>query len=138
MGADQTLQFAQRGHRRFTAGGTICFIAGLPRIGSAAQRNRVIGFERQQHHAQDAHALGLRLAPLMAELTTAQGPRRVELFARLFGELCGCRERRALASVTYLAQAGRYMSSTINLVLAYIKQNITLDFASRTWPTWRK
>ncbi|MEG2962248.1 MAG: AraC family transcriptional regulator [Janthinobacterium sp.] len=76
-------------------------------------------------------ALGLRLVPLMKELTTAQGLRRVELFTRLFGELCDCSERRPLASVTYLAQAGRYMSSTINLVLAYIKQNITLDFCEQ-------
>ena len=75
--------------------------------------------------------LGLRLAPLMLELTTAQGPRRVELFARLFAELCDCCDRRPLASVHYLSQAERYMSSTINLVLAYIKQNITLDFCEQ-------
>ena len=76
-------------------------------------------------------ALGLELAPLMQELTTAQGPRRVELFARVLGALCDCRERRPLASANYLAQAGRYMSSTINQVLAYIKQNITLDFCEQ-------
>lgn len=76
-------------------------------------------------------ALGSRLAPLLLELTTAHGPRRVELFAHLFDELCACGERTALASVNYHADARRYMSSTINLVLSYIKQNITLDFCEQ-------
>jgi AraC-like DNA-binding protein len=75
--------------------------------------------------------LGLRLMPLMAELATAQGCRRLELFAAIFSRLCDCRERVPLASANYRVDADRLMSSTINLVLSYIKQNITLDFSEK-------
>ncbi len=72
--------------------------------------------------------LGMQIMPLMTELVTAHGCRRLELFSSLFDKLCECREKKTLASVNYDADMGRYMSSTINLVLSYIKQNITLDF----------
>lgn len=69
--------------------------------------------------------LGLALAPLMAELSSAHGCRRVEILMALFGRLSSCAERRLLAGPRYRIDAQHYMSSTINQVLAYLRQNLS-------------
>lgn len=74
---------------------------------------------------QFPNALGVALAPLMVELSTAHGPHRVGLLMSLFEQLVGCRERVLLAGPAYDVKAQRYLSSTINQVLSYIQQNVS-------------
>ena len=61
VGAHDAQQLAQRLHivRRYRA---VCLQAGGPHIGRAAQRQAVVGVERQQQATQQAGTLALRLA----------------------------------------------------------------------------
>ena len=69
-------------------------------------------------------ALGLVITPAMQELAVAQGARRVVLMLTVLEQLASCEERRLLAGPGYDVNAQRHMSSTINQVLSYIRQNL--------------
>jgi AraC-like DNA-binding protein len=68
--------------------------------------------------------LGLAITPLIEELCSAHGARRVALLMAILDELTNCAERKMLAGPAYDVNARRYMSSTINQVLSYIQQNL--------------
>ncbi|WP_199541059.1 helix-turn-helix domain-containing protein [Paraburkholderia kururiensis] len=68
--------------------------------------------------------LGLSIAPLIEALCDAHGARRVALLMTILDELTRCADRKALAGPAYDVNAQRYMSSTINQVLSYIRQNL--------------
>ncbi|RKP53477.1 AraC family transcriptional regulator [Pararobbsia silviterrae] len=70
-------------------------------------------------------ALGIELMPMMIELATAQGPRRVVLLMALFERLIACTERRLLAGPVYDVSAQPHTTSTINQVLTYIQQHVS-------------
>ncbi len=70
-------------------------------------------------------AIGKASKPIFAELLTAQGPRRIELFMQLLGLLSGAAERRLLASAGYEPTPDDYMAAPLNHVLAHIKRNLT-------------
>lgn len=61
MRADQTEQFPERYDRRFFAC-AVRFGAGFMHVGRPAQRDRVVGVEWNQQHAERAGALRLGLA----------------------------------------------------------------------------
>jgi AraC-like DNA-binding protein len=69
--------------------------------------------------------LGLAIAPLIEALCEAHGARRVALLMTILDELTHCADRKMLAGPAYDVNAQRYMSSTINQVLSYIRQNLT-------------
>jgi AraC-like DNA-binding protein len=67
-------------------------------------------------------------APIMKELITAQGIRRIELFVGLMGKLSRCRTTRPLASAHYLPDPSGYMSVGINKALSFIGEHLTEPF----------
>jgi AraC-like DNA-binding protein len=67
-------------------------------------------------------------APIMKELVTAQGIRRIELFVGLMGALTRCQATRPLASSHYLPDPSGYMSAGINKALAFIGEHLTEPF----------
>lgn len=69
------------------------------------------------------------VAPLLAELIEARGPRRVSLFLDLLAHLAADTGARALASDTYLPDPSGFMTAGVNKALAYINDNLTEDFA---------
>jgi AraC-like DNA-binding protein len=69
-----------------------------------------------------------RVAPLLAELIDAKGPRRVSLFLELLAHLAADSGARALASDTYLPDPSGFMTAGVNKALAYINDNLTEDF----------
>ncbi|QRM29066.1 AraC family transcriptional regulator [Microvirga sp. VF16] len=69
-----------------------------------------------------------QLAPLMDEMMTAQGMRRIELFMLIAGLLSRAQGSRMLASASYLPDPSGYMSTGINKALAYIRENLTRPF----------
>jgi AraC-like DNA-binding protein len=69
-------------------------------------------------------ALGLAIAPVMQEVSSAHGARRVMLLMSILDQLIACTSRKLLAGPAYNVSAQRYMSSTINQVLSYIQQNL--------------
>ncbi len=70
-------------------------------------------------------ATGGAANPILAELLTAQGPRRIGLFMELLGLLSSAPERRLLASEGYEPTPADYMAAPLNHVLAHIKRNLT-------------
>lgn len=70
-------------------------------------------------------------APLLAELVTAQGMRRLEIFIALLGLLSRATDVQALTSASYLPDPSGFMSTGINEVLAYINTNLTEPFTER-------
>lgn len=70
---------------------------------------------------------GAAARPLMQELLTARGCRRVLLFISLLELLLRDSERRRLSSPSYLPDPHSYMSSKINLALAYIGKNLSTE-----------
>ncbi|GLS88084.1 AraC family transcriptional regulator [Cypionkella aquatica] len=66
-------------------------------------------------------------APLLAELVTAQGIRRIEVFLGLLGVLSRA-EVTTLTSTNYLPDPSGFMSTGINEALAYINANLTEPF----------
>lgn len=69
-----------------------------------------------------------RISPLMEELMTAQGVRRIELFMMIAGVLSRAQDNRMLASASYLPDPSGYMSAGMNKALAYIRENLTQPF----------
>lgn len=70
-------------------------------------------------------------APLLAELVTAQGIRRLEVFIGVLGVLTGARDTRLLTSTSYLPDPSGFMSTGINEALAYINANLTEPFGEQ-------
>lgn len=68
------------------------------------------------------------IAPLLAELVTVQGVRRIELFMAIIGALSRAGDVRTLASQHYLPDPSGYMSAGINKVLAHISEHLTESF----------
>ncbi len=66
-------------------------------------------------------------APMLAELVTAQGIRRIEVFIGLLGLLQRA-EVTTLTSTNYLPDPSGFMSTGINEALAYINANLTEPF----------
>lgn len=107
--ADEAEQFAQRHDRRHTAG-AVRLLAGRPHVGRAAQRDRVIGVQRDQQHAERAGALRLRETMQVERIDAGRGFRllrfafdtarhRLQELARIL-EVALPDERGALASET--------------------------------------
>ena len=69
------------------------------------------------------------LAPIMEDLMTAQGVRRIELFMMVAGALSRAQGTEMLASTSYLPDPSGYMSAGINKALAYIRENLTMHFS---------
>lgn len=67
-------------------------------------------------------------APLLAELVTAQGIRRIEAFFGLLGVLSRA-DVTTLTSASYLPDPSGFMSTGINEALAYINANLTEQFS---------
>ena len=67
-------------------------------------------------------------APMLAELVTAQGIRRIEVFIGLLGLLQRA-EVTTLTSTNYLPDPSGFMSTGINEALAYINANLTEPFS---------
>lgn len=71
---------------------------------------------------------GAEVAPLIKEMTEAQGIRRIELFVSLMGILSRSPDMRPLASSHYLPDPSGYMSVGINKALAYVGEHLTEPF----------
>jgi AraC-like DNA-binding protein len=69
-----------------------------------------------------------QIAPLLRELMSAQGVRRIELFLLIFGLLSRSAGAVSLASANYLPDPSGYMSAGINQALAFIRANLTQPF----------
>lgn len=67
-------------------------------------------------------------APLLAELVTAQGIRRIEAFLGLLRVLSRA-DVTTLTSASYLPDPSGFMSTGINEALAYINANLTEQFS---------
>lgn len=68
------------------------------------------------------------IAPIMEELMTAQGGRRIELFMLVVGALSRSQGAEMLASAGYLPDPSGYMSAGMNKALAYIREHLTTPF----------
>lgn len=68
------------------------------------------------------------IAPLLAELVSASGIRRIELFIGIVSAVSRDPEARQLTSAEYLPNPSGYMSSGLNTALAYIDANLTEPF----------
>lgn len=68
------------------------------------------------------------VAPLMEEMMTAQGVRRIELFMMISGALSRAPGAEILASTSYLPDPSGYMSAGMNKALAYIREHLTTPF----------
>lgn len=66
--------------------------------------------------------------PLMEEIMTAKGLRRIELFMMIAGLLSRARSTQALASQRYLPDPSGYMSAGMNKAIAFIRENLTQPF----------
>jgi AraC-like DNA-binding protein len=69
------------------------------------------------------------IAPVMEELMTAQGVRRIELFMLVLGALSRAQGAEMLASAGYLPDPSGYMSAGMNKALAYIREHLTTPFS---------
>ncbi|HKT95807.1 MAG TPA: AraC family transcriptional regulator [Paraburkholderia sp.] len=81
--------------------------------------------EQASRGIQYPDQLGLSIIPVLRELSSAQGARRVALLMSILDKLTSCLDRKLLAGPSYDVNTQRYMSSTINQVLSYIQQNLS-------------
>jgi AraC-like DNA-binding protein len=98
---------------------------------------RVMGFPEMRHLERlvgesrrgvvFSNAAGKAARPIMEELLTAGGGRRLILFLTLLDLIGHDGERKLLASRSFAPDPSDYMSSTINQILAYIDQNLASD-----------
>ncbi len=72
-------------------------------------------------------ATGAAAAPILQELLSAAGSRRIELFFALLGRLVEDKDRHMLASVGYQARPDEYMDRPLNHALAHITRNLAND-----------
>lgn len=71
---------------------------------------------------------GVTARPIMQELLSVSGTRRLELLFALFGVLQADRGRRSLASIGYRPNPSEYMEHPLNHVLAHISRDLSHDF----------
>ena len=76
-----------------------------------------------------SEATGTAARPILEELLTASGGRRVVLFLSLLDLMAHDESRKQLASHRFTPDPASYMSSTINQVLSYIDQNLASDLS---------
>jgi AraC-like DNA-binding protein len=69
-----------------------------------------------------------RVGPMLAELVSATGVRRIELFMGLLGVLSTA-QAQPLTSASYLPDPSGFMSAGINEALAWINANLTEHFS---------
>ena len=69
-------------------------------------------------------AYGAIVRPLMIELITATGARRVSLFLQVMEELMHETHRSQLASANYLPDPSVYMSAGMNRALCYLREHL--------------
>jgi AraC-like DNA-binding protein len=74
-----------------------------------------------------SEATGKAARPIMEELLTAVGGRRLILFLTLLDLIAHDEERKLLASRCFSPDPSGYRSSTINQILAYVDQNLASD-----------
>jgi AraC-like DNA-binding protein len=67
--------------------------------------------------------------PLLEELVTAQGVRRIVLFISLIGVLSQAADAKPLTSASYLPDPSGFMSGGINEALAFINDHLTEPFS---------
>ena len=108
---------------QFTAEFIADAMALLPELGACADL-----LENSRRGALFPAATAALAAPLLAELVTAQGIRRVEVFLGLLGVLSRA-EVQTLTSSNYLPDPSGFMSTGINEALAYINANLTEPFS---------
>lgn len=102
----------------FASGVTALFPEMAFLDGLLAEANRGLEFTPQT--GRDAR-------PILDELLTATGGRRLELLFALLGLLQADRRRRPLASVGYRPVPSDYMNRPLNHVLAHISRNLGND-----------
>ena len=85
--------------------------------------------ERSRRGVLFSHETSRQVAPLLKELMSAQGVRRIELFLLIFGLLSRSQGAISLASANYLPDPSGYMSAGINKALAFIRANLTHPFS---------
>jgi AraC-like DNA-binding protein len=69
------------------------------------------------------------VGPMLAELVSAQGIRRIELFMGVLDALSSAEGTRSLASSRYLPDPSGFMSTGVNEALAYINCHLTEPFS---------
>lgn len=69
------------------------------------------------------------VAPLLTELVSARGLRRIELFMSIVGALSRDADPAALASEAYHPDPSGFMAAGINEALEYIRSHLTEDFS---------
>lgn len=108
---------------QFTAEFIADAMALFPELGACADL-----LEVSRRGALFSPATAVAAAPLLAELVTAQGIRRIEVFLGLLGHLSRG-DVTSLTSSRYLPDPSGFMSTGINEALAYINANLTEPFA---------
>ncbi len=108
---------------QFTAEFIADAMALFPELGACADL-----LEVSRRGALFSPATAAAAAPLLAELVTAQGIRRIEVFLGLLGHLSRG-DVTSLTSSRYLPDPSGFMSTGINEALAYINANLTEPFA---------
>ena len=108
---------------QFTAEFIADAMALFPELGACADL-----LEVSRRGALFSPATAAAAAPLLAELVTAQGIRRIEVFLGLLGHLSRG-DVTSLTSSRYLPDPSGFMSTGINEALAYINANLTDPFS---------
>lgn len=85
--------------------------------------------ERSRRGVQFSRRTADRVGPLLAELVSARGLRRIELFTAVLGALARDESQIMLTSGRYLPDPSGFMSAGINEALAYIAANLTEPFS---------
>jgi AraC-like DNA-binding protein len=118
------------------------WVSDIPKDTSVPLRCRIIQFseafiEGALGPILESSRRGLRfseetsrlVAPVMEEMMTAQGVRRIELFMMIAGALSRGQGAEMLASTSYLPDPSGYMSAGMNKALAYIREHLTTPFS---------
>ncbi len=85
--------------------------------------------DKSRRGAVFSSATADQVAPMLAELVTATGVRRVEIFMSVLGSLSRAADTRTLTSTGYLPDPSGFMSTGINEALAFINANLTEPFS---------
>ena len=96
MGAHQAQQLTQRSHHAIPAGRAPGLGAGLAQVGRAAQRNRVIAFQHDQHRRQHPRTLRLRLPVQVKRFRRGGRCRFLRRFGRHLAGLAVCAAHQRL------------------------------------------
>lgn len=86
-------------------------------------------FEQSRRGALFASRTARHVGPMLAELVTAKGLRRVELFMSVLSALSQDDTAQPLASARYLPDPSGFMSAGVNKALAYINLHLTEPFS---------